>query len=77
VPWCAFVEIAVAFSCQLDYLFEGFFQSEAFKLLVETFRRLVKDLDDSLVSFPVCVELRDLVAKSGANESDGAMDEVA
>src|SRR5207302_9391139 len=50
VPWCALVQVAVAFSCQLNDSFEALFQSEPFILLVETFRRLVKKLEDRAVS---------------------------
>ena len=38
VPRRVLVQISVALPCQLDDLFERFFQSETFKLLVETFR---------------------------------------
>src|SRR5260370_39474520 len=77
VPRRVIVQISVPFSGQLDNLFKCFFQPEAFKLIVETFRRLVKNLENVLVSFFVCCEFRDLVLESGADESDRSMNEIA
>ena len=77
VPWCALVQIAVAFSCQLDDLFEALFQSEPFKLLVETFRRFLKNLEDRSISLLVGGEFRNLILESCTDERDGAMNEVA
>ena len=77
MPRRVIVQISVPFSRQLDNLFEGLFQPEAFKLVVEPFRRLAEYFENVLVSFFVSCEFRDLILESGADESDRSMDEVA
>ena len=71
------VQISVPFSRQLDNLFEGLFQPEAFKLIFKTLRRLVKNFENVPVSLFVGCEFRNLILESGADESDRSMDEIA